>query len=216
MKILDKRIYFVGVLILGLLIADIARLVHVGTPTPMAASPSEAPTPTPTPTPTHIVSELEIPCDTYTILYNMVPHCPTAPPEPEPEPRYGFTDDEIYLLAQLLCGSGKVDGDGEYDIDFQKNVNHLEVGKVLSVVMNRVRSEGMGFPNTVKEVVLQSGQFTVMPRNSKRTPSEKALQIVRDWCTAYDLFDPAVQVCPEDHLYFRSGPKHTNVTRKDY
>ena len=37
---------------------------------------------------------------------------------PEIKPRYGFTDDEVYLMAVLLSGSKYVDGDGEYDVDF--------------------------------------------------------------------------------------------------
>lgn len=139
--------------------------------------------------------------------------------EPEPvvvEPRYGFTDEEVYLLAQLLCGSSKVDGDGEYDFVytakyFPDKINYCEISKVLCVVMNRVRSKQ--FPNTVSEVVLQKGQFSPMPKNAKKTPDDIAIQKVQEWCDAYDNWDTGVQNVPEDHLYFSAGPNLTNVTR---
>ncbi len=139
--------------------------------------------------------------------------------EPEPiveEPRYGFTDEEVYLLAQLLCGSSNVDGDGEYDFVytakyFPDKLNYCEISKVLCVVMNRVRSEQ--FPNTVSEVVLQKGQFSTMPKNAKKTPDDIAIQKVQEWCDAYDNWDTGVQNVPEDHLYFSAGPNLTNVTR---
>ena len=135
----------------------------------------------------------------------------TSAEEPsEPEPRYDFAEDEVYLLAQLLCGSGSKDGDGEYDIDFKTEINYCEVSKVLCVVMNRVRSDS--FQNTVTDVVMQKGQFSVMPRNAQKTPSDIAIQTVQEWCDAYDRFDGGVQNIPEDHLYF-TGNGITNTTR---
>jgi len=131
-------------------------------------------------------------------------------PTPEVEPRYGFTEDEIYLLAQLLCGDKSVDGDGEYDIDYQKEINYYEVSKVLCVVMNRVRDDR--FPNTVKDVVLAKNQFAVMPKNLKATPSEMALTVVEDWCKAYDEFDLGTQCVPENHVFF-TGNGVSNITR---
>lgn len=131
---------------------------------------------------------------------------------PEAEPRYGFTEDEIYLLAQLLCGDENTSGDGEYDIDFvdQSDINYYEVSKVLCVVMNRVRDDR--FPNTVKDVVLAKNQFSVMPKNLKATPSEMALTVVEDWCKAYDEFDMGIQCVPENHVFF-TGNGVSNITR---
>ena len=123
--------------------------------------------------------------------------------------RYGFTNEEIALLAQLLCGGGNIDGDGEYDIDYQNDINHGEVNKVLSVVMNRVRHEH--FPDTVEDVLFSPGQFTNMPRNVLRAPSDKALEVVGEWCAAYDRYDPGTQVVPDDHLYY-TGDGFTNTT----
>jgi hypothetical protein len=137
---------------------------------------------------------------------------PSPTPSEEPSPRYGFTDEDIYLLAQVLCGSKYTDGDGEYDIDFAAEVNYCEISKVLGVIMNRVRSEL--YPNTVYEVVNQEGQFAVIPANLYKEPSDIALETVGDWCKAYDEYDIGVQSIPEDHLYF-SGDGITNTTRKN-
>ena len=128
-------------------------------------------------------------------------------------PRYGFTEDEVYLLAQLLCGDANVDGDGEYDFAFQEQINGHEAAKVLTVVMNRVESPL--FPNTVKEVVLDHNskfyQFDVMPANAEKTPSSRAIALVGLWCTLYDQHDEDILVCPSDHLYF-TGDGVTNTT----
>lgn len=133
--------------------------------------------------------------------------------EEEIQLRYGFTDEDIYLLAQLLCGDKGYDGDGEYDIDFEDNINYHEVSKVLTVVMNRVRSNR--FPNTVREVVLQDGQFSPMPENLKTEPSDIALRTVKEWCECYDLGINFVQAVPETHLFFR-GDSFTNTTRERF
>lgn len=132
--------------------------------------------------------------------------------EPVVELRYGFTEDEVYLLAQLLCGDGKRDGDGEYDIDYQAEdkINYHEVSKVLTVVMNRVR-DGR-FPNTVTDVVLARNQFHVFPKNLKAVPSERALRVIGEWCNAYDTYDEGAQAVPENHIYFY-GNGRINITR---
>jgi len=132
------------------------------------------------------------------------------PIDEEVQLRYGFTDDEIYLLAQVLSGDRDVDGDGEYDIDFQDEINYYEVGKVLGVIMNRVRSDD--FPDTVTDVVKQKGQFSVIPRNLTREPSDISLQTVKEWCTAYDNYINLVQVVPKNHLFF-TGDGKINTTR---
>lgn len=129
------------------------------------------------------------------------------------QPRYGFTDEDIYLLAQVLSGGKNIDGDGEYDIDFQKEINYYEVGKVLGVIMNRVRSNE--FPNTVRDVILQKGQFCVIPYNLTKEPSDRAIQTVREWAIAYDNHNSFIQVIPTTHLYF-TGNGIINETRIKY
>ena len=139
-----------------------------------------------------------------------------APETIKPTPkRYGFTDSDIYLMTVLLCGSGKTDGDGEYDIDFDTNINHDQVSLVLSVVMNRVMSDR--FPNTVSEVIWARGQFSPMSRweNGLPTVSDKSYQIVKDWCVAYDAHDLSIMSIPEDHLYFTGNGK-INISRKGF
>lgn len=131
------------------------------------------------------------------------------------EPRYGFTDEDVYLLTQLLCGDKDYHGDGEYDFDWSLqmgfDINYEEINKVLGVVMNRVRSDN--YPDTVKEVVLQPCQFIVFPKNLYSTPDEQAIEVVRQWCIDYDNWVYNKYTIPEDHLYFSAGPNLTNVTR---
>lgn len=128
-------------------------------------------------------------------------------------PRYGFTDNDIYLMTVLLCGSAKTDGDGEYDIDFYNKDNHEQVSLVLSVVMNRVMSSR--FPNTVTEVIWQKGQFSPMPRWKAGLPtvSDSSYAIVQTWCEAYDNYDSSVMYIPESHLFF-SGNGVINKSRE--
>ena len=133
----------------------------------------------------------------------------------EVEPRYGFTDDDIYLMTVLLCGSEKTDGDGEYDIDFENYDKHDEIALVLGVVMNRVMSNE--FPNTVSEVIWAPNQFTPMRRwvNGLPKVSERSHQIVREWAEAYDNHDLSILSVPENHLFFSAKKKGLgNVSRE--
>lgn len=127
-------------------------------------------------------------------------------------PRYGFTEDDIYLMAVLLTGSEEVSGDGEFDFDYGRSEEYDQISLVLCVVMNRVRSES--FPNTVSEVIWQKNQFSLMPIWEEGLPqvSDISLQKVTEWCEAYDAYDPGAQSIPEDHLYF-SGDGHNNYSR---
>lgn len=152
----------------------------------------------------------------YVYRDQVTPEVLPTPETIEPTPKkYGFTDSDIYLMTVLLCGSGKTDGDGEYDIDFDTNINHDQVSLVLSVAMNRVMSDR--FPNTVSEVIWAQGQFSPMSRwkNGLPTVSDKSYQIVKDWCVAYDAHDLSIMSIPEDHLYF-AGNGTINISRKGF
>ena len=152
----------------------------------------------------------------YVYRDQVIPEVLPAPETIEPKPkRYGFTDSDIYLMTVLLCGSGKTDGDGEYDIDFDTNIDHDQVSLVLSVVMNRVMSDR--FSNTVSEVIWAPGQFSPMSRwkNGLPTVSDKSYQIVKDWCVAYDAHDLSIMSIPEDHLYFAGNGK-INISKKGF
>lgn len=134
----------------------------------------------------------------------------------EVEPRYGFTDDDIYILAQLLCGDESINGDGEYDFVYwalQGDMNYEEMSKVLCVIMNRTRTQY--FPDTVYDVLYAPGQFADFTRSDTK-PAPLALEKIREWCKAYDQWDLRVQTIPEDHVYFVSGPNLTNVTSNDW
>ena len=143
------------------------------------------------------------------------PIAPEPSKEPEIEPRYGFTDDEVYLLAVLLSGSKNVDGDGEYDVDFNNDERYDQISLVFCVVMNRVRDER--FPNTVSEVVWAPGQFSLMPSWKDGLPevSDISLQRTKEWCEAYDRHDTGIQNIPEDHVFF-SGDGYENHSRASY
>ena len=69
----------------------------------------------------------------------------------------------------------------------------------------------MGSPRD-RDVVLAKRQFSVMPKNLNATPSDMALEVVKDWCERYDNYDESVQCIPTNHVYF-SGNGFTNTTR---
>ena len=129
------------------------------------------------------------------------------------KPRYGFKFHEKVLLAQLISGDYRKDGDGEYDIDFQSEPNLDEAYKVLCVVMNRQRHAR--WPAKVKDIVLAPGQFHVFPRNLDAIPSAKAFTAVYNWCKSYDNYVEPIQVIPDNHVYF-AGDGTINRTRRNY
>lgn len=130
----------------------------------------------------------------------------TSIPKTERSPQYIFSDEEIYLMAQLLSGDKSIDGDGEYDIDFRTMDDSAitEVDKVFSVVMNRVKDSRFK-ESTVTGIILQKGQFDTMPKNAKKTPSEKTLAVATEWCKAYSEYSETVSNVPDDHIYFRGN-----------
>lgn len=114
------------------------------------------PTFTPTPTPKPTSTPTPIPTDTPT---------PTETPTPTPLP---WTREESLVLQKLAyaeAGNQGVEG----------------MAMVIDVVMNRVASPK--FPNSIKEVVYQPGQFTVISngmydRAEPNQQTAEALQIV--------------------------------------
>ena len=178
---------------------------------PTEPTPASIPSPTPTPLITHerVVRIKE--------SKKMLPPTPflevIPPPKPSAKPpRYGFTEDEIYLLAVLLSGSKDVDGDGEFDIDYGRDEEYDQITLVLCVVMNRVRSDK--WPNTVSEVLWQDGQFTAMLQWLDQLPevSDISIKRVKEWCNAYDTYDIGAQGIPEYHLFF-TGDGINNYSR---
>ena len=133
------------------------------------------------------------------------------------EPRYGFTDDEIYLLTLMLCGDKDIHGDGEYDFDWSvqngKDLDYYQICLVLDVVMNRVMAPGL-YSDNVTDVVKQPGAFGFPRKGGTLCPL--CIEVVREWCMAYDRWDIGVQVIPEDHYWFSAGPNLTNVSRAKF
>ncbi len=96
--------------------------------------------------------------------------------------QYAYTDDELYMLAQLIYGEAR----GE-----------SSEGKiaVANVVMNRVLSRG--YPgNTINAVITASGQFTGYS-SSIRTDSACI-------STARQVLDKEVWVIPQNVYFFQS------------
>ncbi|MDD3229745.1 MAG: cell wall hydrolase [Oscillospiraceae bacterium] len=130
-----------------------------------------------------------------------------------PEPVYAFTDDEMYLMAQLLCGQAGKDGDGEYDFEWQiakDEINWFEINKVLEVVMNRTLTPGI-YADNVTDVIMQPGAFSVMPRNASREPSPEVVATVKYWCDSFNSPEYVPSI-PNDHYWF-SGSRGSNITR---
>ncbi len=130
-----------------------------------------------------------------------------------PEPVYAFTDDEMYLMAQLLCGQAGKDGDGEYDFEWQiakDDINWFEINKVLEVVMNRTLTPGI-YADNVTDVIMQPGAFSVMPRNASREPSPEVVATVKYWCDSFNSPEYVPSI-PNDHYWF-SGSRGSNITR---
>lgn len=128
------------------------------------------------------------------------------------EPVFGFTDNDIYLLSQLLAGNEGVYGDGEYDFEWQllhQEPNDDQISLVLEVVMNRVNDPRWG--DTIESVVLQPHQFSVFPKNNGSKPSPLVINYISGWCESYDTGE-LVKTIPEDHVYF-TGDGTNNHSR---
>ena len=202
-----------GIIALLVIVIFTAMSVFIGTkidndplstPDP-TEEPNQTPEPTPEPSEDPVTSTPE---PTPEPSEDPVTSTPEPTPEPVIDPVYGFTQQEIFLMAQLLCGDKNRDGDGEYDIDFGNDDRYDQISLVLCVVMNRVNDDR--FPNTVEDVIWQNNgttyQFSVMKQwddfNTVCIPSDIAIQRVTEWCDAYDRGDPGAQSIPTDHVMF--------------
>lgn len=97
-----------------------------------------------------------------------------------------YTEDELYLIAQLIYAEGKGGSSESYEA-------------LASVVYNRLQSSK--FPSTVEGVCYQSGQFTVVRKDSFRSsvPAQKALDAVQR------VFVDGKVILPEKIMYFKSS-----------
>jgi len=78
---------------------------------------------------------------------------------------YDFTDEEIYLMAQLAWHEAGCEGD-------------VGMIAVVEVVLNRLYSDR--FPDTVEEVIYQPRQFSYNYELKNITPSDELLMLVRE------------------------------------
>lgn len=93
-------------------------------------------------------------------------------PELKAQLSYNITRDEIILLARIIHGEAR----GE---DFKGKV------AVGSVILNRIKSNR--FPDTIRDVILQKGQFSsLMDGQANYYPGEEELQAARAALLGYD------------------------------
>ncbi|MGM0500042.1 MAG: cell wall hydrolase [Bacillota bacterium] len=93
-------------------------------------------------------------------------------PELKAELNYNISRDEIILLARIIHGEAR----GE---DFRGKV------AVGSVILNRIKSNR--FPDTIRDVILQKGQFSsLMDGQANYYPGEEELQAARAALLGYD------------------------------
>ena len=93
-------------------------------------------------------------------------------PDLKAELNHNVTRDEIILLARIIHGEAR----GE---DFRGKV------AVGSVILNRINSNQ--FPNTIRDVILQKGQFSsLMDGQANYYPGEEELQAARAALLGYD------------------------------
>ncbi|GEM_PF-5224182 len=98
--------------------------------------------------------------------------------------KYTYSDEELYILAHVICGEAQSYSDEE----------QLYVG---SVVLNRVNHGS--YPNTIKGVVFQKNQYScTRDGNYYRTPTE------RNWANARYLLENG-SVLPANVVYQSGG-----------
>ncbi|TDO92235.1 N-acetylmuramoyl-L-alanine amidase [Halanaerobium saccharolyticum] len=95
-----------------------------------------------------------------------------AIPDLKAELNYNISRDDIILLARIIHGEAR----GE---DFKGKV------AVGSVILNRINSKQ--FPNSIRDVILQKGQFSsLMDGQAYYYPGEEELQAARAAVLGYD------------------------------
>ncbi|MGI6150568.1 MAG: SH3 domain-containing protein [Christensenellales bacterium] len=110
-----------------------------------------------------------------------------------------FTDQDLYLAAQLIYS----EGNSQSDVSFWA---------MASVVYNRVASDK--FPHTVYEVAFQKNQFSYPDKYPEKflqlSPSVEALEAV------IKVFIEGKLILPPDVMYFKSSSLPREWGRRDY
>lgn len=115
------------------------------------------------------------------------------------EQKYEYSQDNVWYLSHVIAAEAGADWTTDEAVFY-----------VGSVVLNRVESSS--FPNSIKEVVLQPGQYATVPYLSRYEPSERVMEIT------YDLLNGG-SVLPENVVYqanFRQGSGVYDVQNSMY
>ena len=113
--------------------------------------------------------------------------------------KYEYSQDNVWYLSHVIAAEAGADWTTDEAVFY-----------VGSVVLNRVESSV--FPNSIKEVVLQPGQYATVPYLSRYEPSERVMEIT------YDLLNGG-SVLPENVVYqanFRQGSGVYDVQNSMY
>lgn len=110
-----------------------------------------------------------------------------------------FTDEDLYLAAQLIYS----EGNSQSEVSFWA---------MASVVYNRVASDR--FPDTVYDVTFQNNQFSYPDSDPEKflelSPSDRALEAV------IKVFVEGKLILPPDVLYFKSSSLSKDWGKRDY
>ena len=115
------------------------------------------------------------------------------------EQKYQYTPDNVWYLSRVIAAEAGADWTSDEAVFY-----------VGSVVLNRVESSS--FPNSIKEVVLQPGQYATVPYLSRYEPSERVMEVT------YELLNEG-SVLPANVLYqanFRQGSGVYDVQNSMY
>lgn len=100
------------------------------------------------------------------------------------------TRDEVYCLARLVHG--------------EASICTTEVKATVAwIVLNRVDAEN--YPNTIREVCEQEGQFAGWSRECSSVPTVEEREMCYQIILAWKNFDDRYRTIPSDYLYFRGN-----------
>lgn len=86
--------------------------------------------------------------------------------EPQNEALLPYTEEDLYMMSHLIGG--------EAGASWASDIHQQLVGLVA---MNRVNSSDPNFPDTLKEVIFQKGQYAcTWDGNFNKEPSEQAIE----------------------------------------
>ena len=103
-----------------------------------------------------------------------------------------INNDELMLLAKLI---------------YLENGNNTDLAQLLTgnVVLNRVASSK--YPNTIKGVIYQKGQYSVASKISKTTPSDRAIKNAKRLLSGE-------RFCPKNVVYQSRFKQGSGVYKK--